>query len=262
MGYTAILNKYNSQETKMTRSKTIQIKDLGKERILFISDLHAPYEHKDALDFLKALKKSIKPTKVICVGDMLDFQSVSYHEHDADLMGPAAELKAGQDFVAKLGKIFPKMVITVGNHDCLPARKLKSAGLPLEMIKSYSDIYQAPKGWEFVDSLTIEVGDKYTPDVFVSHGLAKNVLNVAMQRGQCIFQGHFHQSFEIGYAGNPGSLLFGVNTGCLIDSKSPAFSYNKTQKNRPVIGTASLVGGVPQLHPLKKKRDGSWTGKL
>lgn len=242
--------------------RTITIQDLEKERILFISDLHAPYHHPDALAFLKALKKKIRPTLVVCVGDMLDFHSVSYHEHDADLMGPKAELAAGQQFVQELSKIFPQMYITVGNHDALPVRKLKSAGLPIQMLKSYKDIYLAPEGWAFVESLTIEVEDKYTPDIFVNHGLAKNVLAVAMQRGQCVFQGHFHQSFDIGYAGNPHNLLFGVNTGCLIDSKSPAFNYNKTQKNRPIIGTASLVAGSPQLHPLKKRRDGSWTGNL
>lgn len=39
------------------------------ERILFISDLHAPYNHPDALDFLSDLNTKYKPTRVISLGD-------------------------------------------------------------------------------------------------------------------------------------------------------------------------------------------------
>lgn len=243
----------------MTRELKTKVKDIGKERILFISDVHAPYNHPDVLEFLESLKKKIKPTMVVCVGDLIDGHSVSYHEHDPDLMGPADELAAAQAFVAKLAKIFPKMIITVGNHDSLPARKLRSIGLPLSMLKSYNDIYQAPKGWQFVECLRIF--DDKNPDIVVIHGISKNVLNVAMQRGECIVQGHFHTNMEVKYAGNPHSLLFGMSVGCLIDSSSPAFAYDKLQKNRPVIGTGAIIDGVPTVYPLRKDKDGRWADR-
>ena len=39
------------------------------ERILLISDMHAPYNHPDLLPFLEHLKKKYKPTRVISMGD-------------------------------------------------------------------------------------------------------------------------------------------------------------------------------------------------
>lgn len=44
-------------------------KKLDNSCILNISDLHAPYNHKDAIDFLAHLKDKHKPTRVILLGD-------------------------------------------------------------------------------------------------------------------------------------------------------------------------------------------------
>src|SRR5688572_29812685 len=41
-------------------------------RILFISDMHIPYQHKGLLPFLEGLKTRYEPTRVICLGDELD----------------------------------------------------------------------------------------------------------------------------------------------------------------------------------------------
>ena len=39
------------------------------ERILVISDMHVPFHHPDAFDFLRALKKKYKPDRIVCIGD-------------------------------------------------------------------------------------------------------------------------------------------------------------------------------------------------
>ena len=39
--------------------------DEDNSRILFISDLHIPFHHKDSFDFLRHLKQKYKPTRVI-----------------------------------------------------------------------------------------------------------------------------------------------------------------------------------------------------
>mgnify|MGYP003679021094 CR=1 FL=1 len=45
---------------------------MSYKSILCISDLHIPYHHPQAFDFLKALKKKINPDLIVCGGDELD----------------------------------------------------------------------------------------------------------------------------------------------------------------------------------------------
>ena len=54
------------------------------KRILVISDMHLPYQHKDAIIFLKEIKKEFKPDFVVNIGDLLDFHAISMHSHDPD----------------------------------------------------------------------------------------------------------------------------------------------------------------------------------
>ena len=42
--------------------------------VLAISDLHFPYEHKHAFDWLAQLKKEFKPDRIICMGDEVERQ--------------------------------------------------------------------------------------------------------------------------------------------------------------------------------------------
>ena len=46
--------------------------EVDNSRILFISDLHVPYHHPQAFEFLKHLKKKYNPTRIICLGDECD----------------------------------------------------------------------------------------------------------------------------------------------------------------------------------------------
>ena len=99
-------------------------------RILFISDLHIPFHHEDSFDFLRHLKQKYKPTRVICLGDELDKNSLSYHEKNPDLYSPGHELQVSIPFIHELEEIFPKMDILESNHGSLVWRKAKTFGIP------------------------------------------------------------------------------------------------------------------------------------
>ena len=62
------------------------------KRIFVISDLHAPYCHPDALEFIKKVNKEYKPDCVVNIGDELDFSSSSYHEPSTQLDSPSKVL--------------------------------------------------------------------------------------------------------------------------------------------------------------------------
>jgi hypothetical protein len=115
------------------------------DNILFISDLHAPYNHPDALLFLSALKKKYSFKRVICVGDELDYHAMSFHEHDPDLDSAGVELQRGREIMWELWKMFPRMDILESNHGSMAYRKGKYHGTPRHLILEYKDAIFAEK---------------------------------------------------------------------------------------------------------------------
>ena len=69
------------------------------KKILVISDLHIPYHHKDAFDFLKEIKKEYNPDFVVNIGDLLDFHAISMHSHDPDLSSAGDELRLARKYI-------------------------------------------------------------------------------------------------------------------------------------------------------------------
>lgn len=229
-----------------------------KLRILFISDVHLPYEHPDFMSFLRALKKKYNFDLVVSVGDLGDFHNVSFHDSDPDLYGAGHELEQLQIKSAELEKLFPKMIIIGSNHGDLPLRKILAGGLPRAFLRPYNDLYGVGKGWSFVDDLML-VGPK-GEKIYVCHGICKNGITLVKQRGVSCIQGHFHTEFKIDYISNPDDLLWSMQVGCLINPKALAFAYDKLNLQRPIIGTGGIVNGAPKLFPMMLNEKGSWTG--
>ena len=78
-------------------------------RILFISDMHIPYHHKNLIPFLKSLKEKYNPTRIICLGDETDKHALSFHDSDPDLMSAGDELRAAIPIIQELHELFPEM---------------------------------------------------------------------------------------------------------------------------------------------------------
>jgi hypothetical protein len=237
-------------------------KDYRKDVILFVPDLHIPYEHPDALEFIKAVKKQYKPSLVVNLGDMLDFHNISFHDSDPDLLNAGDELAVARERVAEWKKAIPEQIIVGSNHGDLPARKFVSSGLPAALLRNYNDIYGVDEDWQFVDDLTLDSGSPNVPDLYVAHSIRKNAMQVAQQRGQRFICGHYHTSFEVKYSGNPNSLIWSVMSGCLIDRKSRAFAYDKLNLERPVLGCTVVLYGVPFLIPMILDQKGNWIGEV
>jgi len=229
--------------------------------LLFISDLHAPYHHKDAFKFLKAVKKKYKPTKVYSVGDEVDNHGISFHDSDPDLLSPGDELVAAQKACAELYKIFPEMDIVHSNHGSLSYRRGKAGGIPRHFLKDYNDVLEVGPGWQWHEEIIIPMGEGVA-DIIIRHQFNANVLKASEQMGMSVIQGHYHSKFEIAYTSSPLSLHYGMTVGCLIDTKALAFEYNKLQTKRPILGVGLVINGVPTLLPMYLDRDGNWIGKI
>ena len=224
--------------------------------VLVISDLHIPYHHQDAFDFLKALKKKYKPDLVVNIGDELDHHAISMHEHNPDLMSAGDELKHSKEYIRELEKIFPEMTLVHSNHSSLVYRRALKYGLPKDYLKSYNEFLGVGDGWKWVDDYTITLSDGSR--CFFTHGISADVLKVAAQYGMNTVQGHFHTKFSISYFSNPDALIWGMQVGCLINQKSMAFDYAKNFKSRFIVGCGMIIDGQPKLMPMVLDKDGRW----
>jgi hypothetical protein len=227
--------------------------------ILVISDMHVPYHHPDTVKFLAAVKAKHKPDKVVCIGDEIDFHSISFHEKNPDLMSPGDELAACIRELKPIYKLFPEVNLIDSNHGSLVFRKTKWAGLPKSVIRPMSAILQTPSTWTWSFDLTLK-----TPlgPVYFHHGKSSVSGGLAKNMGMNSVQGHFHTKFQIEYLANPERLFWDMHVGCLADDKSMAMSYNKTTLARPIVGVGLIKNGKPELCPMVLEKGGKWIGEV
>jgi hypothetical protein len=228
--------------------------------ILCISDTHAPFSHPDNLEFLKAIKKKYKPTRVIHVGDECDKMNLSFHDSDPDILfSPSSELEAASEWLRELEKIFPQMDLMHSNHGSLHLRKAKHAGISVKYIKNEIEIYELKgKGWKWHNNLILKLPNGQR--CYFSHGMMGKADKVRDLMGMSVVQGHRHSEFFIDYRSNPEELLFAMSVGCSLDDKSLAFAYNKTTLKRPIIGHGIIIDGLPKLLPMPLNKRGRWDG--
>lgn len=227
--------------------------------ILVISDYHAPYNHPDAVPFLRACKAKYKPTDVVCIGDEADFHALSYHESNPDLPSAGEELRLAVKQLRPLYALFPKCTVIESNHGSMVLRKAITGGIPKAAVQSYNATLQAPPSWKWVDDLIIktELGP-----VYFCHGKSPTPGKLASQYGMSTVEGHFHEKADIHYISTPERLMFGLHTGCLANDKSLALQYNKINPKRPIVSIAVIVNGIPHIQPMVLNSKGRWTGRL
>jgi hypothetical protein len=225
-----------------------------------ISDLHAPYQHPDALDFIKRIKKVYKLERWLCLGDEADKHALSFHDNDSDLYSAGHELIEASFFLQDLAKICPTLDILESNHGSLILRKALAHGIPKAYIKQYQDIYGVPKTWQWHFEMTVKLDNGNS--VYLHHGKSADVFKLSQAQGMCAIQGHYHEKFNIHYWGNSLGLYWGMQTGCLIDPKSMAFAYNKNNLKRPILGTGIIIDDQPLLVPMVLDKKGRWVGRI
>ena len=232
----------------------------GYSSVLVISDLHAPWQHPDALEFLFSIKKKIKPDFVLNVGDECDAHALSMHDSDPDLPSAGDELKMAKKVIHDLEKIFPEMTLLHSNHSSLIYRRALKHGMPRAYLRNYNEFLEVGPGWQWVDDINFKVSDG--SEVFATHGISADGLKLAMQYGKNVIQGHFHSKFNIQYFSNPDNLIWSMSCGCLTKQSSLAFQYARNFRMRFVIGTGAVIDGQPKLFAMQMDKHGRWTGEI
>lgn len=224
---------------------------------LIISDTHFPYHHPDTFDFLEQAQYVYDLEIIKHTGDIVDNHSGSYHDVEYGTLSAEEEHDQACEAIQRLYKMFPKMDIVVGNHDAIPERKAKTAGLGSHAIKSYNDLYNV--NWNWQDKHFFKINKE--TDCLLVHTMSTNTLNNAKSHSHCSIQGHHHSSFGIEYFTDLNMIRWSMTVGCLVDIHSPAFNYAKgATMKRPVIGCGAIIDDQPRLLPMNLKPNGRWDG--
>jgi predicted phosphodiesterase len=223
---------------------------------LAISDLHCPFQHPHAFDFLSDLNKEYKPDVVVCIGDEVDMHAISNWNSDPDGMSVGDETATAKVALKPLWKLFPKMIITESNHTARPYRKAFSSGISRTMMRSYNEIYDAPSTVKWVPKVFID-GVEY----FHGENMGQKTSTyscIDKKKHSCVF-GHTHAHGGVYYnETHDGRRLFGLNVGCLVDESAYAFAYGKAYPFGPTLGSGIVVDGesaffIPLTEPYREK---------
>jgi len=220
-------------------------------KILVIPDLHLPYEHLDSLPFISAIYDRMKPDKVVCLGDELDYHAISFHEKDPDSpFSPCKELEKSIEKLIPWHKKFPNMQLLESNHGSLVYRKGKFNGIPRNVFKEYKDLLETPT-WTWHNNLCLD-------GVHFTHQFSGN----AAAFGKHIVCGHCHTKFQTICTTTEYNTQFVSYAGCLIDRTSFAFAYQSANIAKPALGCLAIYNQVPMLIPMILDARGRWTGNL
>ena len=211
-----------------------------KNRVLVISDLHAPFIHKKALNHCKKVYKKYKCNRVVFIGDVIDNAATTHFLVNPDGKSPTDELTLAINALKPWYKEFPDATVTIGNHERRIIKCSQSSAISNKWLKTFSEVLEVPR-WVFIDEVVID-NVKYTH----GEGCGSTYQSVLHSDTSIVF-GHYHGKFEIMYL----PTKFAMCVGWLGDDTTYAFEYGRHHTRKSVLGCGVVIDGLPFLEPLK-----------
>jgi UDP-2,3-diacylglucosamine pyrophosphatase LpxH len=187
-------------------------------------------------DFLKKQADIHQPDRIIHIGDLIDWNSISYHPKHPSLANPLREFTTALKQVKEISKVFPKADWLLGNHDSLPRRKALDALLPNNVLKNEAELWQLD--WKVHERFT----DLKIDNVIYRHGdkcgssqISSAFLN-AQKEHTSLVQGHFHAQAGVQYSQNSARRIFGMQVGCGTNHSHPNMMYAVKYTQKPIVG--------------------------
>lgn len=211
---------------------------------LVLGCLHAPFHNKKMWRGILNLIKDVKFDSINLIGDILDLNSLSFHErgkYPLDGITIQKEYKMIKVFdeIDSVGKKLKKRFV-YGNHE---DRYLRHQGIP----DNHKILADAPEDYFRLRERGYEVKANWKDDFYklgdhleIFHGTFLGVNPAKRQldklKSSCMFV-HSHRA-GVYFDGNMASY----NIGCLTDINSPAFSYApRLTKRNWIMGFAVVT---------------------
>lgn len=195
----------------------------GYERIIFLPDIHVPYEDEDALGTALAFIRHFKPNYIFILGDLLDCYSLSRFDKDpARLLQLPDEIKKGKQVLKAIRHVAPKAKITYvrGNHELRITKYLWRHAAELSTLPALA--LPILLGFKELGIKYIENGSLNFKGLMIKHGKVTRSKSGysgygEMERsGISGVSGHTHRLGQI-YKSNLGGMFTWVEAGCLCN---------------------------------------------
>ena len=211
--------------------------------VLIIGDTHCPGMRRGYVAFLQGVADEYEPGRVDHIGDLVDWHTISYHEKSPNAIGSIGEYKKAKRQVSKLYDAFPVCDWLIGNHDALPLRQAASIGMPEDVLRDPTELWNVP-GWTAHERFAhIEIdGVLYAHGDGGSGGMY-GFANQARTNFKSTVIGHYHGNAGVVWHCNPDYRVFGMAVGCGIDVHNPAFNYAKNHRRKPILGCGVVIDG-------------------
>jgi len=213
-------------------------------RTLVVGDPHEPACHPGYRAFLKDLRRKHKTNQTVIIGDIADFQAISFHAANPHCPGPTDEYVLTKRAMQQWHKDFPKAIVTIGNHDARVVRLAESVNIPAKFLRDYNEVWKTTT-WKWVDDIIID-------DVYYFHGTGRSGMHPAFNAMKdmlmSVVMGHCHSAAGIKWRANPHQRTFGMDTGCGIDVDAYQFAYGKHMRSRPILSAGVVIDGMPFHH--------------
>ena len=251
----AIINSFPSIFTDVEKTRKIisRISNRDKtpikkrERALVFGCIHFPFQHPNAVAFLKDTFKRYNCTRIISTGDLIDSHAINFHDSDPDGYSDGDEIDTCIRMLKPLVKAFPKMDLIYGNHCRMTERQGQARGLSRRRLRSLNEIYELPETWKWHVNYTIKVNGH---PMSIKHEGTANKL--AENSGVSHVCSHLH---TVGHGGifhvTEFSRCWGAQTGCLMDGQAYAMAYAKDFKKKPMLGGVVTDGLTAQYIPME-----------
>jgi predicted phosphodiesterase len=187
------------------------------KRIVVISDLQVPFHDKKAVKNVAQFIRKYKPDDVLCVGDEIDFQTISRWSTGRDEW--SGSIGRDRDETVNVLAQLQVRQLSRSNHgarlyNSLSKRLPGLIGLPELTIEKFLHlddlgITYHTKPYQFHDEWVMVHGDEQSTK---PHG-GLTALEAAKRHGKSVVCGHTHRQGISSYSTASGGVLTGVLTG-------------------------------------------------
>ena len=211
---------------RLTNNVNYMSKARKHEKVLFVPDIHAPYQDNTAIRAMIAFGKEFKPDRIFLMGDVIDFYALSSFSKDPmRALKLQSEIDEAVSVLKIIRKEFPKARIDFvkGNHEHRLQRYLWNEAPELNSLRDLTVEAQL-----HLDDMNItyhEIGRTLYRGKVIKHGNIVRKFSAYTAKGELEsvgisgVSGHTHRA-GFHFHTNEGGKHFWFECGCLCKLKA------------------------------------------